>query len=163
MINTNIILLSLAVFHRSQGGVIEQNCPPGWRDFSHVDNLGCVQFVQKQLSWDQAAAECWTRDQGHLVSVVTDYQRIYLGQTLFLEDLSHHHWWVGATDRNSEGVWRRSYGCEEVDMSGWRDTEPAGGILENVTVKEAWLNTLITAEIAFWFFVGECIGKGSIV
>lgn len=31
------------------------------------------------------------------------------------------------------------------------------------TIQEAWLNTLITAEIAFWFFVGECIGKGSIV
>jgi F-type H+-transporting ATPase subunit g len=30
-------------------------------------------------------------------------------------------------------------------------------------LQEAWLNTLITAEIAFWFFVGECIGKGSIV
>jgi len=37
------------------------------------------------------------------------------------------------------------------------------GKWKNVTVKEAWLNTLITAEIAFWFFVGECIGKGSIV
>lgn len=33
----------------------------------------------------------------------------------------------------------------------------------SVTLQEAWLNTLITAEIAFWFFVGECIGKGSIV
>ena len=30
-------------------------------------------------------------------------------------------------------------------------------------LQEAWLNTLITAEIAFWFFVGECIGKGSLV
>merc|ERR1712189_6211 len=29
------------------------------------------------------------------------------------------------------------------------------GKWKNVTVKEAWLNTLITAEIAFWFFVGE--------
>jgi len=37
------------------------------------------------------------------------------------------------------------------------------GAWKNVSVKEAWLNTLITAEIAFWFFVGECIGKGSIV
>ena len=25
------------------------------------------------------------------------------------------------------------------------------------------MNTLITAEIALWFFVGECIGKGSLV
>ena len=33
----------------------------------------------------------------------------------------------------------------------------------SVSLQEAWLNTLITAEIAFWFFVGECIGKGSVV
>ncbi|EFX82650.1 hypothetical protein DAPPUDRAFT_230756 [Daphnia pulex] len=37
------------------------------------------------------------------------------------------------------------------------------GKWKEVPVKEAWLNTLITAEIAFWFFVGECIGKGTIV
>ncbi|KAH9509230.1 ATP synthase subunit g, mitochondrial [Bulinus truncatus] len=32
-----------------------------------------------------------------------------------------------------------------------------------LTVKEAFVNTLVGAEIAFWFFAGECIGKGSIV
>ncbi|XP_059172136.1 ATP synthase subunit g, mitochondrial-like [Physella acuta] len=34
---------------------------------------------------------------------------------------------------------------------------------KKLTVKEAWLNTLIGAEIAFWFFAGECIGKGSVI
>ncbi|CAG5134778.1 unnamed protein product [Candidula unifasciata] len=33
----------------------------------------------------------------------------------------------------------------------------------NLTIREAWLNTLVGAEIAFWFFAGECIGKGSVV
>jgi len=32
-----------------------------------------------------------------------------------------------------------------------------------VTVKEATVNTLVTAEVLFWFYIGECIGKGSIV
>ncbi|XP_072049750.1 ATP synthase subunit g, mitochondrial-like [Amphiura filiformis] len=32
-----------------------------------------------------------------------------------------------------------------------------------VTVKEAWVNTLVCAEIAFWFFIGEQIGRRSIV
>lgn len=32
-----------------------------------------------------------------------------------------------------------------------------------VTTKEAWLNTMITVEVACWFFVGECIGKRHIV
>ncbi|CAL1527762.1 unnamed protein product [Lymnaea stagnalis] len=37
------------------------------------------------------------------------------------------------------------------------------GKWRHLTVKEAWLNTLVGAEILFWFFAGECIGKGSII
>lgn len=37
------------------------------------------------------------------------------------------------------------------------------GNWRNVTVREAWLNTLVTIEVVCWFFVGECIGKGNIV
>lgn len=37
------------------------------------------------------------------------------------------------------------------------------GAWKNLTVREAWLNTLITAEIFFWFYAGECIGKAHLV
>ncbi|XP_011194772.1 ATP synthase subunit g, mitochondrial [Zeugodacus cucurbitae] len=37
------------------------------------------------------------------------------------------------------------------------------GAYKNLTVKEAWLNTLITAEVIFWFYIGECIGKRHLV
>ena len=37
------------------------------------------------------------------------------------------------------------------------------GAYKNLTVKEAWLNTLITAEVCFWFYIGECIGKRHLV
>jgi F-type H+-transporting ATPase subunit g len=30
------------------------------------------------------------------------------------------------------------------------------------TVKEATINSLVAAEVVFWFFIGECIGKGSL-
>jgi len=32
-----------------------------------------------------------------------------------------------------------------------------------LTVREAWLNTLVAVEVGCWFFIGECIGKGSLV
>lgn len=35
----------------------------------------------------------------------------------------------------------------------WRD----------LTVREAWLNFLVTTEVVCWFFVGECIGKGNLI
>jgi F-type H+-transporting ATPase subunit g len=37
------------------------------------------------------------------------------------------------------------------------------GAWKNLTVREAWLNTLIGMEICFWFYAGECIGKRHIV
>ncbi|XP_070548190.1 ATP synthase subunit g, mitochondrial-like [Ptychodera flava] len=37
------------------------------------------------------------------------------------------------------------------------------GKWKNVTVRQAWLNTLIAMEICFWFFVGEQIGRRSVV
>ncbi|TRY78876.1 hypothetical protein TCAL_04256 [Tigriopus californicus] len=30
-------------------------------------------------------------------------------------------------------------------------------------VKEATVNTLVAMEVLCWFFIGECIGKGSLV
>lgn len=37
------------------------------------------------------------------------------------------------------------------------------GAYKDLTVREAWLNTLVGLEIAGWFFIGECIGKRHIV
>ncbi|KAK4289749.1 hypothetical protein Pmani_022495 [Petrolisthes manimaculis] len=37
------------------------------------------------------------------------------------------------------------------------------GAWKKVTVKEAWLNTLVTVEVLCWFFIGEVIGKGTVV
>lgn len=37
------------------------------------------------------------------------------------------------------------------------------GNWRNVTVREAWLNCLVTTEVICWFFVGEVIGKGTLI
>ncbi|CAD5114746.1 DgyrCDS3786 [Dimorphilus gyrociliatus] len=37
------------------------------------------------------------------------------------------------------------------------------GKWKKFTVKEATVNTLVGIEVAMWFFIGECIGKGSLV
>ncbi|KAM7299345.1 ATP synthase subunit g, mitochondrial [Ixodes scapularis] len=37
------------------------------------------------------------------------------------------------------------------------------GAWRHLTVREASLNTLVGLEVIFWFFVGECIGKRSLV
>ena len=37
------------------------------------------------------------------------------------------------------------------------------GSWKQLTVRQAWLNTLVGMEIAGWFFIGECIGKRGLV
>ncbi|XP_077985752.1 ATP synthase F(0) complex subunit g, mitochondrial-like [Glandiceps talaboti] len=37
------------------------------------------------------------------------------------------------------------------------------GKWKTLTVREAWLNTLVAVEICFWFFIGEQIGRRSMV
>lgn len=37
------------------------------------------------------------------------------------------------------------------------------GGYKNLTVKEAWLNTLVAVEVWCWFYIGEVIGKRHIV
>ncbi|CAG7724937.1 unnamed protein product [Allacma fusca] len=37
------------------------------------------------------------------------------------------------------------------------------GRYKQLTVREAWLNTLVGAEITLWFFVGEVIGRRNLV
>ncbi|XP_026465592.1 ATP synthase subunit g, mitochondrial [Ctenocephalides felis] len=37
------------------------------------------------------------------------------------------------------------------------------GGYKNLTVRQAWLNTLVGAEVLFWFYIGECIGKRHLV
>lgn len=37
------------------------------------------------------------------------------------------------------------------------------GAWKNLTVKQAWLNSLVAAEVCFWFYAGECIGKRHLV
>merc|ERR1712170_32315 len=37
------------------------------------------------------------------------------------------------------------------------------GKYKQLTVKQAWQNTLVAVEVACWFFVGEIIGKRTLV
>ncbi|KAJ8949867.1 hypothetical protein NQ318_010501 [Aromia moschata] len=37
------------------------------------------------------------------------------------------------------------------------------GSWKNLTIRDAWLNTLVGIEVWCWFYVGECIGKHHLV
>ncbi|XP_077106044.1 ATP synthase F(0) complex subunit g, mitochondrial [Ranitomeya variabilis] len=37
------------------------------------------------------------------------------------------------------------------------------GRLSELTVREALRNGLVATEVLFWFYIGECIGKGGLI
>lgn len=37
------------------------------------------------------------------------------------------------------------------------------GSWKKLTVKEAWVNILVTTEVGLWFYMGECIGKRHLI
>ncbi|KAM3921119.1 ATP synthase F(0) complex subunit g, mitochondrial [Leptodactylus fuscus] len=37
------------------------------------------------------------------------------------------------------------------------------GRLSEITVREALRNGLVATEVLFWFYIGECIGKGGLI
>jgi F-type H+-transporting ATPase subunit g len=37
------------------------------------------------------------------------------------------------------------------------------GKWKHVTVRQAWINTLVGVELAIWFFLGEIVGRGTLV
>lgn len=37
------------------------------------------------------------------------------------------------------------------------------GGFKNLSVKEAWLNTLVGVELVFLFYIGEVVGRGSLI
>ncbi|KAL7667360.1 hypothetical protein ACOME3_010821 [Neoechinorhynchus agilis] len=47
--------------------------------------------------------------------------------------------------------WQRSYKSK------------SGAPLTNLTIKEVALNSLVATEVLLWFFIGEVIGRGSII
>lgn len=73
----------------------------------------------------------------------------------------HPCWWVDADFR---------FEVKSIDLQCfWHTISIAGfvklikgaqtGAWKNTTVREGWLNALVTVEVLCWFYVGECIGK----
>lgn len=84
---------------------------------------------------------------------------------------------VSASARKAQPTLEKFWGNAKVEMrppspSDWpvikkaflnlKDVTISGRFL-NVTVKEGVANTLVAVEIAMWFYVGEIIGRRSIV
>ncbi|EDW77718.1 uncharacterized protein Dwil_GK24404 [Drosophila willistoni] len=53
--------------------------------------------------------------------------------------------------------------AEETAKKAKKDMKSSRKRFSQITVREAWLNTLVTIEVITWFFMGEVIGRRHLV
>ncbi len=88
---------------------------------AHFHNGQWYKIIYKKLTWEEAAAEA-RKMGGHLAKIETEQELIFL--TNFWKD--KNYFWLGATDKDEEGVWKWSDGTP-VTRSYWDKGQPSNG------------------------------------
>ena len=70
----------------------------------------------------------------------------------------------GRPARHPEGLWQHLHLAQDWHALRRRTTcSHVAGAFLNLTVREAALNTAVAVEVACWFYVGEIVGRGSLI
>ncbi|XP_037543074.1 C-type lectin domain family 17, member A-like [Nematolebias whitei] len=72
----------------------KKTCPAGWKMFSY----SCYFFSSTSASWDQGREDCRTRGADLVVVNDADEQE-------FISTFSNKIYWIGLTDKETEGSW----------------------------------------------------------
>merc|ERR1712123_538622 len=103
------------------------NCPPGWTD-GLAYGMGCLLFnFNETRTWNEAQEFCFAVDNTFLVEVFSELQQEYLEEKAYeIEGMTGEgrHWWIGATDIASEGVWFWPHSHRLVDLTPWALGQP---------------------------------------
>ena len=90
-----------------------EELPPGVVEF----NGHRYKVVNEGMSWNEAESAC-EKEGGHLVTITSAEEQAFVKDLLEKDGLVMKHYWIGATDRENEGVWKWING-EEFGYSNW--------------------------------------------
>ncbi|XP_063610040.1 perlucin-like protein [Penaeus indicus] len=109
-----------------------KQCPLGFHNiYDH-----CVQFRTQSATWHQMYNECFNVG-ANMVKLDDANFMYYLVKFIFDYGLEGHHYWIGATDFEEEGVFRWTDGTAvKMGTPFWGDNsdqvqEPDGGTSQN--------------------------------
>ena len=91
-------------------------CEEGWKSFDGH----CYLRVLEEESWDNASAFCESRG-SYLLEITSDAELEYVGE---LMRIILDKFWIGATDRETEGVYVYQHSKQRVPDKYWSSTEP---------------------------------------
>lgn len=102
-----------------------------------IDGSNLYYIVTENLTWEEAKIYCEERD-GHLVNIKTLEEEVAIENFILAAQSPSISFWIGGTDRETEGRWKWSNGETFYDdgitlegyYSNWQDGEPnnAGGL-----------------------------------
>ena len=116
------------------GAVLAANdCPLMWTDATHA-GLGCLFFETSQnMTWEEAQVFCTTLHLGsYLVEIKNEKHQDYLEMKMYeIDEIteSKRDWWIGLTDKDSEGHWLWFHSGKEATYTHWVEGEPKPGKL----------------------------------
>merc|ERR1712037_664165 len=113
------------------------------------ENLDDIENAVEELTWEEAAENCWTNYKAHLVEIKNEEQQDFLRTILGLfPDDDVYGWWIGATDLNREGSWYWAHSLESMEYSGWFPGEP-NNYLGDENCALIWSNEVPNRK-SFW-------------
>ncbi|XP_041036068.1 C-type lectin domain family 17, member A-like [Carcharodon carcharias] len=89
----------------------ESLCPSGWK----IHNQHCYRFSTDTVNWDSAKQQCESQT-SHLIIINTEQEQNSL-------ENNPGDYWIGLTDRESEGNWKWVDGTP-VSFTRWDQGEP---------------------------------------
>lgn len=104
------------------GGSVE--CEPLWVPQGDFELFFCT----APLSWSEALRGCESLAGGASLAVPRTWDE--QDEALYAFDLVEGDWWIGANDRDVEGLWTDPYG-NELWFEAWNKGSPDGGEGEN--------------------------------
>merc|ERR1712010_113033 len=145
--NVNEENLQKQLKEMSNANSSSSSCPSGW--WAGPAGLGCVLLQTEELTWEEAAENCWTNYKAHLVEIKNEEQQDFLRTILGLfPDDDVYGWWIGATDLNREGSWYWAHSLESMEYSGWFPGEP-NNYLGDENCALIWSNEVPNRK-SFW-------------
>ena len=111
---------SLPLQTTTQPTTLLNSCDEGWESF----NSHCFLFVEVPKTWDDASAFCESMN-SYLIELTTDAEVEFIGELQHKNfPYVHSQFWIGATDRDSEGTFVYQHNKLHVPGKYWRESQP---------------------------------------
>ena len=119
------------------------------------DSAGGFEVIRGTLSWEDARKDAISKG-GHLATI-NSFQDQRLVQSLIPGHQEWHHFWLGAHNKTTNGLWTHWITGEPLTFTSWGPGEPNGGTREPYLEYNnyPWYDYRVNSYNAWYYFPGD--------